>query len=49
MRVGNLGFEDLLGNGEEGIEAFGNGPGQALLLRLILDIARGHVDCEEVA
>lgn len=49
MRVGDLGFEDLLGNGEEGIEAFRNGPGQALLLCLVLDIARGHIDGEEVA
>lgn len=48
MRVRDLRFEDFLGNGKEGIKAFRNGPGQALLLRFILDIARGHIDGEKV-
>jgi hypothetical protein len=48
MRVRDLGDRDGTGDGTEGVEALGDGPGQALALRLVLDVARREVDGGEV-
>lgn len=40
---------DEIADGHEGVEAFCNGPGKPLLLGLVLDVSRGHVDGENVA
>ena len=49
VRVLDARLGDKLGDGHEGVEALGDGPGEALLLRLVLHVAGGHVDGEEVA
>lgn len=49
VRVRDARFGDLLRDRAEGIEALGNGPGKALLLCLILDVAGCHVNSEDVA
>lgn len=49
VRIGQTGLGDLLGNGQESVEALGDRPGESLLLSLFLDVAGGHVDAEEVA
>ena len=46
--VGNLGHGDGRRDGAEGVEALGDGPGQALALCLVLDVARRQVDGREV-
>jgi hypothetical protein len=47
--IRNARLGDLLGNGQEGVEALGDGPGEALLLCIVLDVPAGHVYGEEVA
>ena len=49
MRVRDARFGNLLGDREEGVEAFGDGPRETLLFGFVLHVARGHVNCEEVA
>ena len=49
VRVGNLAGRNGSGNRQESVEALCNAPGQALLLGLVLDVAAGHVDSEQVA
>ena len=49
LRVRNPGLRNQVGDGEERVKAFGDGPRQAFLFSLILDIAGGHVDGEKVS
>lgn len=49
MRVGNLARRNRSRNRQESVEALCNAPRQALLLGLLLDVAAGHVDGEQVA
>lgn len=49
MRIGKTRLGDLLGDRQEGVEALGDGPREALLLCFFLDVAGGHVNTEEVA
>lgn len=39
---------DSLGDGEEGVESFGDGPGESFAFGFVLDITGGHVDGEDV-
>lgn len=48
MRVRDPGLGDTLRDGQEGVEALSDRPGQTLALGLVLDVARRHVDCEDV-
>lgn len=49
MRVGNLARRNGSRNRQESVEALCDAPRQALLLGLLLDVAAGHVDGEQVA
>lgn len=49
MRVRDTRFRDLLGDGEEGVESFADGPGETFLFGFVLDVAGCHVYCEDVA
>jgi len=49
VRVGDLARRNRSGNRQESVEALRDAPGQALLLGLVLDVAAGHVDGEQVA
>lgn len=48
MGVWDSEFGDLLRDGEEGVEAFGDGPGEAFAFGFVLDVTGGHVDGENV-
>lgn len=48
VRVGDGGLGDQVADGHEGVEPFGDGPGEALFLCLVLDVAGGEVDGEDV-
>lgn len=43
------GFGDDVGDGEEGVEAFCDAPGQTLLFGFVLGVAGCHVDAERIA
>lgn len=49
VRVRDRGLRDPLGDREEGVKALGDRPGKSLLLGLVLQVARGHVDGQHVA
>lgn len=48
MRVGDCALGDEVANGAESVEALGYGPGETFAFGFVLDVARCHVDCEEV-
>ena len=48
VRVLDARLGDELGDGHEGVEALGDGPGEALFLGFVLDVAGSHVDGDGV-
>lgn len=46
--VGDGGFLDDVAHGQKGVEALGDGPGETLLLGLVLVVACRHVDGEGI-